>query len=539
MIGIQRIDTGTFLDVGPNTGLDLRLINPASQDDLGDNTHSLSFTLPSTPGNRRDLGFGDSPQVRQPDTGFDVAIWFDGWPLLYGALSTRERSLRGRGINAQWVGGVSPLASSFAAKLRDIDLGGDRTVASGAPAANQSALIAHANSVMSSPLTADYLFLPVRNAQWYDGTQPDWGGYVNDYDAQAGSFIANADSSGARWRNSLVPFPRVRYLLQQAFAHLGLLDLTDYSTLPGLESLALWNNQSLDAADGFQTWNYGANQINLGNHVPDWTVGDLLRYLRRLMNLGVYVDFISRTVQLAPRLAVRPATPQDWRDRCLQGGSITRLAESESGRTYTWVEDGEDAFFTTTAQLREKTTLNGARQVLVAAPPLQQAPQQTYPHQSGAIWSVPFIAQVGRTVLDEVAGAEANPRTIVWRGFSSITDPGTGQPSPTNTYPLGSATTVANSGQVVGDYTFLWVSSTEYGTQSLFERWWADYLPDADEPTVEVPVMLTLADLLSLDYQRPALLLSAEGPYLVEIMEVAFNLTTQGMSPATLTARLL
>ena len=539
MIGIQRIDTGAFLDVGLNSSLDIRLINPASQDELGDNTHSLSFNLPSTPRNRAELGFGERPQVRNPDTGFDVAIWFDGWPLLYGELSTRERSLIGAGIAAQWAGGVSPLASSFGAKLRDIDLGGTRIVAGGAPATSQAALITHANNLMASPLTADYLFVPVRNAQWYDGTQPDWGGYVNHYDAQAGTFLANADANGERWRNSLVPFPRVRYLLQQAFAHLGLLDLTDYSALPGLELLALWNNQSLDATSPVNAWNYGTDRIDLTNHVPDWSIADLLRYLRRLMNLGVYVDPIERTVALAPRQAVRTAEMQDWRSRCLRAGTITRRAPSESGRVFRWVEDGEDAFFGTAAQLAEKQVLNGSTEVLVAGAPLQQAPLQPYPLLSGAVWSVPFISQVGRTVLDDVAGSEANPRTVVWRGFQAITDPVTGQPSATALYPLGSAITRGAANQVVGDYTFLWPSSVNYGTRSLYEQWWETYLDDGEESIVEVPVMLTLADLLSLDFRRPALLQNEDGPYLVEVMEVAFNLTTQGMTPATLTAKLI
>lgn len=538
MIGIQLRSTGEFLDMAFDTKIDLRLINPGFSQEIRDNTHSLSFTLPSSPSNRRKLGFSDRVAVESPETSYEVVIWSDGLPLLYGEMATRERGLDGQSISARWEGGISPIATQFGVSLSELDLGGVRAIGSGSAAAKQAALVAHANGIMTNPLSSDYIFAPVLCERWYNLEESDWLGYVNMYDAAAGSFVTNSAAAGEQWRNSFVPFPRVKYLLTQAFAYLGLTDLTDYSQLVDINRLALWNNKSLDDTDSVSTWNYGKGQIDLRDHIPDWTIADLLIYIREYYNLGIYADSLRKTIQLVPRYLTGHQPVRDWRDRTVKGGMITRLGKRDQGYIFQFAEDGNDSLFSTQVQLRPYKVGNESTEIEVSAAPLAQIILQPYPLLSNATWSVPRIAQLARTEKEGVDGPEAAPRTLVYRGFNDTLDPNTGQPSGIG-YPLISSLTRHGGGQVAGEFTFIFESNSDYGSVNMYEKWWEPYLGEADEPTIQVPILLRLADLLTLDFTHPVMLRSDDTEYRVAIIDIAVPLTQAGLGLATLNARLL
>lgn len=129
MIGLKI--NGTWLDMDPDTQIKLRLISPAFSRDIGDNSHSLSFSLPGSDHNLLVTGYYESPQVVGVKATHAASLYLDHNILYSGEL---DITLASHGdkfkLTCKFNFGLSTLAASFReTKLVDIDLGGQRDIA--------------------------------------------------------------------------------------------------------------------------------------------------------------------------------------------------------------------------------------------------------------------------------------------------------------------------------------------------------------------------------------------------------------------------
>lgn len=128
MLGI-RINNG-WLDMDPDTQINLRIISPAFSRELKDNSHTLSFSLPASPHNLKLTGFYDSPMVRNAQTTYTAELYGDLNIIEAGELDITLAGGEESKLTCKFRFGLSSVASAFKeTKLVDIDLGGQRDIA--------------------------------------------------------------------------------------------------------------------------------------------------------------------------------------------------------------------------------------------------------------------------------------------------------------------------------------------------------------------------------------------------------------------------
>ena len=537
MISLQLIDTGAFLELPENINLNIKLVNPAFSKEVGHNSQSLSWNIPLTDHNRKELGFYDSSIIRNPPTGFDVMIWVEGFPMLYGNMKLGTVTNSGQSISVRWEGDVSPFVGSLTTLLRDIDLGGERTISSSTvPTVIHSDMIAHANAVYAANISDyDYTFAPVFAENWYPG-ESDWKGYINYFDWDAQSFLPNADISGNRWHNSLVPFPRVRYLIDRVTSHLGLTDQTDWSLFPDVDGLCLFNTQTLDGSSDPETWNYGVTSMNLRDHVPQaWTLADLIVYFRDFFNAAFLPNYQNMTVEWVPRKDLIRQSGIDFTDRSLNSHTLDRIDPSERGYLYTYNDDNKDLGYETLRNggvLADLKVDAAATTITCLAAPLAFFQSDTHPDGSGDFWTVSRYDGQGISVRDGNDEVEGSPRTIMYRG-SSTGFQLAGSTSNGKSYPLAFSGRVDARNATFGSYSLFWGASI---APNMYEQWWEPWLDGRLEmATIEQPVMMSLPDILSFKWMEPARQRLPEAEAIVAIISIDLSFTRMGLQPATIT----
>ena len=129
-------------------------------------------------------------------------------------------------------------------KLSELDLGGNRTIG-----ATSQDVIDHAKAknALMYPST-DYVFPVVKNQIFYPPEKnPYWFGVINRWDPVSQEFHLNALQVGhAENRDSLVPYPFVKYILKQMFAETPFALGGDFMNDTETDQFILENNFALD-----------------------------------------------------------------------------------------------------------------------------------------------------------------------------------------------------------------------------------------------------------------------------------------------------
>lgn len=199
-------------------------------------------------------------------------------------------------------------------KITTIDLGGDREIIGG-----WASMREHANDVANAAIrTYDYAFAPVWNPKLHDGATDfpynvahTYSGIVNMWDYQAKSFFEEpnifrivADGALTDYEtatkvptvSSFVPFPYLVYVLERIAAHLNMKISSAWMQDAAIQRLVIYNTFTLDAVSprtfGLDTYYVmdSANVINLQNHVPDITIGELLTGIQEIFNLRIEIQ---------------------------------------------------------------------------------------------------------------------------------------------------------------------------------------------------------------------------------------------------------
>jgi hypothetical protein len=197
-----------------------------------------------------------------------------------------------------------------------------------------AAMAAHIEETYTTPYTTHSFPMMAWHNLYGDllssGTVQEYDGRINIM--PNGEFLLNekylqTPEKVFAWRNTVIPFVRLPYILERIRLELGYAEWTGYTwDFADFQKIILCNNYCLDAIyddrySGFletevQRLNGFATQINFNNHVPDITAATLLKKICDSLNTTLAV--VDNNLVLNPIRPQITAPPLNWRGRMSQ-----------------------------------------------------------------------------------------------------------------------------------------------------------------------------------------------------------------------------
>jgi hypothetical protein len=169
-----------------------------------------------------------------------ASLYFNQTKILDGTFASTSDT------NKEYRGNIRLNFGSFAVmkkKLSEIDLGGDRTLG-----ADTDAIIASAYNTIAGGWPQDFVFVPVINEDFYGDANPDFARVINRFDRINNMFKKNdLVNSPIINQDCLVPFPVLKYVLDQGFKEEGLTCDGDWYNDGENQKLCIINNYALDS----------------------------------------------------------------------------------------------------------------------------------------------------------------------------------------------------------------------------------------------------------------------------------------------------
>ena len=258
---------GESLDLFPDTAYTLERYSPLFDFETIQGTRVYPFSVPSTPRNRTILGYFYLMQIGYEPRRYRCEKYVFGQLIEQGYAVINQVDEKGFAIYyTQNLGDI--FGDRQNVKLSDmLDLGSEATAAS--PLANPDLTNAQTR-----------LFYPtIINPNFYGNTPPSgFGGRMNDYNTGTSQYATNGR----------VPMVLLKWLLER-FGTLASLQFGGaWVNDASMKRLLLYNQFALD----------GASTITYANHLPDWTMRDMLMNYRRLFNLYLDFDSWNRTLTI-------------------------------------------------------------------------------------------------------------------------------------------------------------------------------------------------------------------------------------------------
>lgn len=320
MLGVKTI-SGVFLDLSPNTSVQLQRKSPFFEQDSLAEEYSLPLTFKYTPKNARELGLQTHFYTRRIRKVIEGVQLYDGNNFCYvGDLIITSAS---GNINAPDKGSITGFfqtgVSSFfnavkGKKLRELQLGGPRPFAwtNNDPTSTAAGFWQHIHQTLDG--LHEYSFAPIRDEMWSGSTDDGTAEWINKLnDAGALDYAANV--------NTLAPQVSLKYLLQQTFEEHGWsfdfsrMDDQTWQTLflPSFYSVT-WKRviQTLQAPY-FDTAPLPTITINLQNHVPpEMLITNFIIALRNRYNWGFEFDAGRRVASIFPLRGLANGVRKNW-----------------------------------------------------------------------------------------------------------------------------------------------------------------------------------------------------------------------------------
>ena len=303
MFGI-KLTTG-FLTLFPKTALSFELRNPAPMGDDADVIQeSFMFTssVPMDANNRKKL---INPS-RLDNANFfleneDCSVWCQGIEVFRGLLTVRSATSASAEISIK-INTISKLKELSLSELNHdtVDL-----------AAKPNA-INYLTATCTNPNTSDFICFPVWNPDFYGDTDNNVFGnsrYQNLWDIHP----TNVSTLKIAGKSAVTPFLKVSYLLRKMAETTAFTLENNWQTTRELQWLCSYNNRSI------VQWNADAsaytldNKLELKNHVSKVKSSDYLKNIAKLHNLGIYVNFFDRSLDIVPNNTILHQSPRhDW-----------------------------------------------------------------------------------------------------------------------------------------------------------------------------------------------------------------------------------
>lgn len=291
-----------YLDIDPDTTLQLEAVTEAFDEDLTTGEFSLPVSIPWTANNRKLLNFSERVvNNKKPDYFFRCDVYEEGWPHITGGKFTLlEKSGEWSYLRGNFNASISGVKGYFGSliknkKLKDLTLGGTITFT-----AMESREFAE--DVMKGVLPAyNYLsFVPVAIEGFFQTDRPDYDNEflakdtVNNVIESGGSWVFGRPQSAAPTTATIsgtaehidyrtIPFFKLKYVVRQLFKQYGFTIKGDFIDEPDFDDLLIFNNYGIEK---YTTGNADYNrQITPANHVPDMALDDFIQSILSWLKL--------------------------------------------------------------------------------------------------------------------------------------------------------------------------------------------------------------------------------------------------------------
>lgn len=308
-----------FLDLPPNTRLDMESIAEMFDEQLAIGEYNIPLDIPWTETNLRLTGYANRPQ-NQANGGqyqFVADVYDNGFPEIqrgkFTILGTRGSFSPGSGTMSITVSGAKGVFGNTvrSKKLKDLQLGGTITF-------TETSSREFATNVMKGmyPQYSYIRFAPVCRRNYIDVDRPDHDGefLVGDrvnylvYTGAApdgwefgrpdpsNATIAIAEGNALFKDFRTIPFFSLKYVFRKCFEEFG------YSISGTIMNTSVFDDVCLD--NNFSIENYGGNYdlnrtIIPANHMPDTGIRDFIIAVCQWLN--VYPVFSGQKVELKQR----------------------------------------------------------------------------------------------------------------------------------------------------------------------------------------------------------------------------------------------
>jgi hypothetical protein len=330
-----------FLDLYPKTSLSFELNNPAylGEDiDVIQNAFMFTVKVPMTGRNRRKLINPD----RVDNAAFFLSnescgVWCEGIEIFRGLLSVRSATPTDAEISIT-INTIAALKDLLLTELNhdSVDL------------TQYQDIIGYLSGSCTSPDLRDFVCFPVWNTDFY-GTGDEVLFGTGRYQNLWGQHPTEISKLKVHGKSPVTPFLKVSYLLKKMADSTGFSLNNGWQTNRELQQLCTYNNHSIVKWNADGTAYDFDNTLNFKNHVSKTKSSDYLKNLARLFNLGVYVNFFDRTLDIIPNNQILERAAQgDW----------THLVISETTKTETINFPTRFSFSSTPSVLPDMSTLN-------------------------------------------------------------------------------------------------------------------------------------------------------------------------------------
>lgn len=279
-----------FLELPPEAEMQMELNNPLldfGNDIVGEYSYPISAKL--TPKNLKILQGSGLLQKRETNPGIEAQA-YDG-TLQYSTgklkIEKTQPNLNNRnntGLNLIYLSGYSSFYQDIKdLKLKDIDVGGDRTFANDNFDVNGAGWWGHIHQVVNGGAGYgtsgyDYAFYPVANEEFNSNGLE----FLNLMEYSGGMVQFNSSNAQFTWVNRIVPFPYLKYILFKAVQFAGwriegnVLDDPQFARITLINSLAV-------------NWGWKAGLVyhintmvkfNLADHLPAIAIADFMLWLK-------------------------------------------------------------------------------------------------------------------------------------------------------------------------------------------------------------------------------------------------------------------
>jgi hypothetical protein len=198
------------------------------------------FDLPWTPRNVKALGALWLQDVVDKQLQQTVQVYIKG--IDFGTAQLHAIKCSDRIVSVNLVMGLAGL-SIISKKLPEFAYSGTVTIGT-----DTDTVIAHAvaTNALSYPQT-DYQFPTIRNNDFYGNVNPDFGGYINNWETLFATFTKNTGyGQPERNTNVLVPQPYLLKILQYCFKEAGYEIAGDFVDDENVQRMLLYSNFGLD-----------------------------------------------------------------------------------------------------------------------------------------------------------------------------------------------------------------------------------------------------------------------------------------------------
>jgi hypothetical protein len=331
MLGIEI--NGEFLDLPPGALMELVEENPflqfSEENVIGNYSFPIEFLLNDK--NTRLTGYNGILQKRIETVGIEnIRLYGNGIQHSRGRLKIERvqhniNFLSKSRMSAYYLTGSSDFYHDIKGKrLRDIDVGGDRSFAWDNYAKTGPGFWGHITTVARSnnPQDYDYCFFPVLNRAWGQQPADENGTYfssiMNDIRYDNVDLFFQGPYVTLKAIQTIVPFPWLHYVLKKAVESTGWTIEGEIFNDPDFLKICLINFQAINWGWANTQYTFGTvyhkNPVvfNLQDNLPDISISEFLTALRTRFGWWYNYNFNTKKITVTSLYSAATSSIKDF-----------------------------------------------------------------------------------------------------------------------------------------------------------------------------------------------------------------------------------